>query len=147
MELRNLFSATRLRSLSAWLLGAIFLYAGIIKASSSQQFLIGLLPFLGLADWLGPLAMALPWVEIAAGLLMFTPWRRWGACVIFLLCLIFCAALGWALANGIIIDCGCFGRDETPSAGKMALAMGRDVLLAGLAFFVLYAPFGRQSGH
>ncbi len=42
-----------------------------------------------------------------------------------LLCLLFIAVLGWALANGIIVSCACFGQDETPSAAKMAMSLIR----------------------
>jgi hypothetical protein len=62
--------------------------------------------------------------------------KRLGAGVIFALCLLFAVVLGWALANGIIVSCSCFGEDEKPSAMKMGLALGRDLVLAGLAIGV-----------
>jgi hypothetical protein len=45
--------------------------------------------------------------------------------------------LGWALANGIIVSCSCFGEDDHPSAMKMALALARDLFLAGLALVII----------
>jgi hypothetical protein len=55
--------------------------------------------------------------------------------------------LSWALANGIIVSCSCFGQDDQPSAMKMMLALGRDLFLAGLALVViLERELARRSG-
>lgn len=131
---------TRLVLVLRVVLGAVFLYAGVVKTSASAQFALTLVPFTFLPPvWLPGIALILPGIEIAAGLaILIRPTRRIGAALIFLLCLVFCIVLAWALANGIIVSCSCFGRDETPSAWKMMLALGRDVLLAlaaGVVFF------------
>ncbi len=120
-------------------LAGIFLYSGLIKASSSAQFAITLAPFTFLPEtWIRPLSILLPLCEIAGGLLILvSPTKRIGAGMIFVLCILFASVLGWALANGIIVSCSCFGRDEQPSAFKMALALGRDIVLAGLALAVI----------
>jgi putative oxidoreductase len=118
------------------LLGATFLYAGVIKASASSRFFLTLTPFTVIpASWLGTISVVLPLIEVAAGLMMIWP-KRWGAALIFLLCTLFSVVIGWALANGIIVSCGCFGNDEAPSAAKMALALARDILLAFAAALV-----------
>lgn len=124
------------------LLAGVFLYAGLVKASSSAQFANALIPFTFLGDqWLGPISRTLPLVEIAAAILILLPWtRRLGAAILLLLCLLFIAVLGWALANGIIVSCACFGQDETPSAAKMAMSLVRDAGLAALAAVVLIRP-------
>ncbi len=128
-------------------LAGLFLYAGAIKASASEEFALALLPFTFVpAAWTGFLAVALAVTEVLAGLLLLLPRvHRIGSAIVLGLCLIFIAALGWALWNGIIVDCACFGRDETPSAGKMILAIGRDILLAAAALFTLLAPSSRQK--
>lgn len=119
-------------------LGGIFLYAGILKASASEQFALALLPFTflpsGSADGL---AVVLAAAEILAGVLILAP-RVYplGAFLIALLCVVFIAVLGWALSNDLIVDCGCFGRDEAPSAAKMWTAIGRDIALLAGAIFV-----------
>jgi hypothetical protein len=61
-----------------------------------------------------------------------------GASLILGLCIIFAIALGWALANGIIVSCSCFGDDDEPSATKMGIALLRDLVLAGLAISLLF---------
>lgn len=121
------------------ILAGVFLYSGLIKASSSAQFAIALAPFTFVPEtWLHPLSIILPLCEIAGGALILAPRSvRIGAGLIFGLCVIFATVLGWALANGIIVDCSCFGQDEKPSAPKMAIALVRDLFLAGLALSVL----------
>jgi putative oxidoreductase len=128
------------------LLAAVFLYAGLIKASSSGQFLLALIPFTFVpAGWLAPISVLLPLLEIATGTLLL--WRRTtrlGAWLAVVLLATFAAALGWALSEGIIVACGCFGNDETPSAAAMAWALVRNAALAVGAGFIMWA--GGRSG-
>ena len=133
---------TRLVLVLRVVLGAVFLYAGVVKTSASAQFALTLVPFTFLPPvWLPGIALILPVVETLTGALLLAPWpglRRVGAIAALALCLIFVVTLAWALANGIIVACSCFGRDETPSAWKMMLALGRDVLLAMAAAVVFF---------
>ena len=119
-------------------LAGIFLYAGLIKAGASEEFALALVPFTIVPpEWAGTFAVILAWTEILAGLLLLIP-RVYplGATMIFVLSGIFIAALTWALSQGIIVDCACFGRDEAPSAMKMIWAILRDVLIAAAALAV-----------
>jgi putative oxidoreductase len=128
------------------ILAAVFLYAGLIKALSSAEFAMALLPFTFVPEtWTGPIAQGLPLIEVAAGLLVLLPWtRRYGAALILLLCVAFITALAWAMANDIIVACSCFGEDDEPSRGKMGVAIARDLGLAALALAVLVFPAKRQ---
>ena len=134
-------------------LAGIFLYSGIVKASSSAQFAVALAPFTLIPEtWFRPLSVLLPCAEIAGAALILVPRTKTiGACLLMGLCLVFASALGWALANGIIVNCSCFGQEERPSAAKMTLALMRDVFLAVLAFIVLLEDslqdFGRRRFH
>jgi uncharacterized membrane protein YphA (DoxX/SURF4 family) len=134
-------------------LAGIFLYSGVVKASSSAQFALALAPFTLIPEiWIRLLSVLLPCAEIAGGALILVPRTKTiGACLVLGLCLAFASALGWALANGIIVNCSCFGQDERPSAAKMTLALTRDVFLAALAFIVLLEDslqdFGRRRFH
>jgi len=122
-------------------LAAVFLYAGLMKAGASEGFVLALLPFTFIpSEWAQPFAILLAWTEVAAGLLLLLPRvHPAGAILTIFLCLVFIGALTWALANGIIVDCGCFGADDTPSAGKMVVALVRDiVLLAAAAALVVF---------
>lgn len=127
---------------AALFLGGLFLYSGLIKAGAGRQFAIALAPFTILPEnWLQPFAMGLAWAEVLAGTLVIVPFtRKIGAAAILGLCLLFIGVLSWALANGIIVDCACFGEGGAPSAGKMIAAIVRDILLAGLAAILIAKP-------
>jgi uncharacterized membrane protein YphA (DoxX/SURF4 family) len=112
-------------------LGGIFLYAGLIKASDSQQFALALVPFTFLpVDATGFLAVFIAWSEVVAGVLILLP-RIYllGAAMIAALCVVFIGVLSWALWNGIVIPCPCFGGDAPPSASAMVGVIMRDVVL------------------
>lgn len=139
-------SPNRLQKIQIWsivliriVLGITFLFAGAIKASASEEFALALVPFSILPEsWTGTFAMALAWTEIAAGLLILLPRvHRIGSAMILLLALLFIGVLTWALSNGLIVSCGCFGGDETPSAAKMQLAILRDIGIASTAALTL----------
>jgi hypothetical protein len=103
---------------------------------------MALLPFTFVPpQWTMPLALALAWTEILAAILLLLP-RIFplGAALIGALCLLFIAVLSWALWNGIIVSCGCFGADDSPSAWKMLLAIGRDIVLLGAAAVIVFLP-------
>jgi len=118
-------------------LAGIFLYAGVVKAGSSEGFALALAPFTILPEtWTHPFAVGLAWTEVAAGLLILLPRvHRIGSGMILLLSLLFIGVLTWALANGIIVSCGCFGSDDPPSAFAMFLTIIRDVVFAAAAAF------------
>lgn len=123
-------------------LAAVFFYAGAVKASASQEFAMALLPFTFVPQhWTIPLALALAWTEILVAILLLLP-RVFplGAVVAGALCLLFISVLSWALWNGIIVSCGCFGADDSPSAWKMLLAIGRDIFLLGAAAGIVVLP-------
>jgi putative oxidoreductase len=120
-------------------LGGVFLYAGLVKMSASHAFALTIAPFAHLpGDWLRPVSYVLTATEILAGVLLFTP-RVFpiGAAAALALSALYAGVVSWALANNIIVDCGCFGQDGTPSAAKMEFAVTRDIFLAALAVTVL----------
>ena len=121
---------------SRLLLGALFLYAGALKATDVAAFAgsvasYQILPY----AWNILLAAILPYVEILVGVLLLANTRvRASALLSGVLSGIFLAALGSALARGLKIDCGCF-RPESHS--PLWLAIARDVgilLLAALTY-------------
>ncbi len=118
-------------------LGAIFLYAGILKVTDTTAFAgsiaaYKILPYFG--NYLT--ASVLPWLEILCGALLVTGWRsRVAAIVTILMNLVFIAAMLSAVARGLEIDCGCFkqGAKEPP-----LLAIGRDIIFITMAMLVLW---------
>ena len=117
-------------------LGAIFLYAGVIKAMDTTAFAgsiaaYRILPYFG--NFLA--ASILPWLEIFCGVLLVTGWRaRTAATLTVLLNLLFIAEMISAVARGLEIDCGCFrqGAKDPP-----LLAIIRDFLFILMAWVIL----------
>lgn len=96
--------------LCGWLLGGMFLYAGISKlldpAALAQQ-----VRNYQLAPWwaIHPTAIVLPWIEIVAGLLLILGiWAIEATMVLTGLLGLFLIAIGWAMHQGLDIECGCF---------------------------------------
>ena len=82
-------------------------------------------------------AITLPWIELlAGGLLVCGIWKRARAVVITALMIVFLAAIGWALAHGYDIRCGCFGTVDARKVGVMALA--EDGLLLAMAVWLAW---------
>ena len=114
-------------------LGCVFIYAALSKVPAFDTFAeeianYRLLPALLVA----PMAVAMPGIELAAGvLLVLGLWVRPAALLLGLLLAVFIVALSQALLRGINLSCGCFGGSEVATWGTVA----RDVLfLAGAAF-------------
>jgi putative oxidoreductase len=112
-------------------LGALFVYAGLMKLRDPGEFAIEIANY-RLLPGLAPYgAVMLPTVEIVAGLgaiVLPRTWRRAAALVIAGLMLMFTVAVSVALARGINIDCGCFGGDSSPIT---ALTLLRDLAMLG----------------
>jgi putative oxidoreductase len=82
-------------------------------------------------------AITLPWIELlAGGFLVCGIWKRASAVVITVLMVVFLAAIGWALAHGYDIRCGCFGTVDARKVGVTALA--QDTLLLAIAAWLAW---------
>jgi peroxiredoxin/uncharacterized membrane protein YphA (DoxX/SURF4 family) len=80
--------------------------------------------------------LLVPLAELAAALaLIFRPTARWGALLALLLLLVFVAGVANAMRKGLDIDCGCFGRVYSATAGSATLV--RNAALAALAAVVV----------
>lgn len=56
-----------------------------------------------------PLAIVLPWMELAAGvMLIFGLWVRQAALLVISMMVVFITASIWAMSKGLDISCGCF---------------------------------------
>jgi len=136
--MRPFVSPGSVRRVVRWILGGVFLYAGILKMQDPQAFAdriadFQILPF----ALVNLLAISLPIAEILVGvLLMIEFWVECMAFAILLLTALFAMAIASALLRGLVIDCGCFG-SGSPSVLKLLLALGRDMLLGTMALFLL----------
>jgi putative oxidoreductase len=135
-------SLKRLLSLApAFLIGALFAYAGAIKIWdfkagdwATQDFFTAVQNFqLTSGDVSKIIAIYLPWVELIAGLALI--FRRLAAGALLLLAaltLVFLVALLSAWARGLDISCGCFGKENNGTNFPKHIAED-GALFAGLA--------------
>jgi putative oxidoreductase len=117
-------------------LGAVFLYAGALKAGDPRAFAEAVAAYRLLPPQGNLIAASvLPWIEILAGLLLIIGIRaRGAAAVTIILNVVFVAALASAAFRGLDIDCGCFRKGTGSSPG---VAILRDLLLLAAAVAVV----------
>jgi hypothetical protein len=101
-------------------LAIIFIYAAVPKILEVNEFARAIRNYHMLPTWsLNLLALWLPWMElIAGGCMIFRVWERGGNILILGMLIVFTAGIISAVARGLDIDCGCFGR----TASQLALA-------------------------
>ena len=103
-----------LELLSRWVLGLLFIYAGVQKIIDPYGFAktiygYGILPG-GLVNITG---IVLPWVEVlAGGGLLLGVWPASSSGVVSALLLVFMVAIVYNIARGYTFDCGCFGAGD-----------------------------------
>ncbi len=89
-------------------IGGLFLYAGATKLADIAGFSEAIAAYRLLPDPLVPCAaMGLPAVEVAASLGVLLN-RRWAILGILGMMILFLGVLGYGVAIGLNIDCGCF---------------------------------------
>lgn len=119
-------------------LGSVLLYAGVLKAPDHAAFAkvianFGLLPQAGCQF----LALILPWLEIALGLLLLCGlWLRSAALAAVLMFLGYSGAVLYALARDLNIECGCFGTNDGVRVGLHTLAIEAAGITAGILVFI-----------
>ena len=128
-----------------WPLAGIFLYSGFVKLLDPAAFGVvlggfGLLP----KELIQPVALALPILEMAAGLgLLFS--LRGSLAAIACMLMIFIAVLIYGIHLGLDLDCGCFGPEDPEQAYKgLKPALARDVAMLAAVLF-LYWSRGRTG--
>jgi len=126
------------------ILGGLFLIAGVTKAYDPAGFATEIQNY-HLVPWLGGvlLSLYLPWVEIfAGGALLLKRFERGALLLISAMLIAYCAALISAMARGLNIDCGCFGRLISSTGIAWALIRNAGLMiLTGILWI-----FGRAPG-
>lgn len=139
---------------SRLLLGGVLLVAGGLKAfkpdeSAGAVAAYKILPT-NIAHLIG---YALPWLEIAIGVLLIIGLSiRFAAVVATAVMLIFVVAIISVWARGILIDCGCFGGGGAVDPSKAAevhraylVEILRDLGLALTGIYLYFFPYGLLS--
>ena len=137
---------TWLRGVLNLAFGAVFIYAGVVKAWNPALFLADIRSFQMLPDpYAAWLALFLPWLEILAGIAVVTGLLRQGALLLLnLALLVFFVAIAWAWYRGIDIQCGCFGGGKDAAANYTWLFI-RDTLLLAAGLVLLWLEHRRLS--
>ncbi len=144
-KLPGVLSSTPLQALCRIVLGGIFIYASLDKIAHPREFAIIIANYAILPDSLVTLpALALPWLELAAGLCLVAGlWPRSAALLLSLLLLFFILALGFNALRGIDLSCGCFSTSATDTENIYVLIF-RDLLILLPGIVILL--FGREKG-
>jgi len=149
----------RIQLVMRLVLGAIFVYASLDKIASPAAFAKAVYQWQVGGPVLSNLvAVTLPWLELAAGLLLVLGvWRREAALVVACLLVVFLLAAGSVLARGIDVEnCGCVSlakqAADAPWPPKWMRGVGwylvtrNLVLLAAAAAIVLAPAAGAAAG-
>lgn len=118
------------------LVGVVFLVAALAKIADLNTFATQLHNYRMMPVWSENLvAMVLPWVELLAAFsLLFGVRPRSGAVIVFAMMLVFTVAVGVAMARGLDVSCGCFGKVLSSKVGFQKLLENVGLLLlAGIA--------------
>lgn len=125
-------------------LAAVFLVAGAVKVVDPAQTQIAVRAYeMVPPDLVGPVATALPLVELVLGTLLvagaFTRWTVFASAVL-LVVLMLGVAQAWA--RGLSIDCGCFGGGGAVAQGstRYPQELARDFGALLLALWLLVRP-------
>ncbi len=140
--------------ISRFVLGAVLIAAGGLKAFVPAEAASAVAAYKILPTQIAHIAgYALPWFEIAIGLLLLIGISvRMSAIISGVIMVIFIAAIISVWARGILIDCGCFGGGGAIDPSKAAevhrtyaLEIARDLGLALLALYLYFFPYGLLS--
>jgi len=99
------------RAAARLILAAVFIAAALPKLAAPADFAVSVYRYQVLpAGAINLAALYLPWLELLAAAALFLPrWRDGAARILLALLLVFTAALGFNLARGLRLACGCFG--------------------------------------
>ena len=114
--------------------GVLFLYASLDKIQHPHQFAISVRAYqivpIGFSNLF---AMLVSWGEAVAGsLLILGLFTRKAAAAIFILLIMFVAAVSTVLVRGMVIDCGCFKSDSGSTIGPMLIVRNIGLMVATL---------------
>jgi len=125
-------------------LAAVWLVSGGIKAADPDQTYVAVKAYDVLpAPGVAAVAGALPWFELALGLLLLLGvGTRLVAVISAAVLLLFIAGVSQAWARGLHIDCGCFGGggDVAPDQTSYGTELLRDTGFLVLAAWLIIRP-------
>jgi uncharacterized membrane protein YphA (DoxX/SURF4 family) len=136
------------------ILGGVLLVAGGLKAFVPAEAASAVAAYKILPTQIAHIVgYALPWLEIAIGLLLIVGISiRMASIVAAGIMVLFIGAIISVWARGMLIDCGCFGGGGAIDPSKAAqvhrtyaLEIARDTGLALVALYLYFFPYGLLS--
>lgn len=132
--------------ISRFILGGMFVFAGIEKLFSLREFAQIVVNYRILTDWAAvQTAYFLPWLEVVlGGLLIAGVFVRKAAFAVAFLLIVFIGALTFKLISGRLGACGCFVSGVASGPGEIVFGLIRDfvlLLVAGSIFRNVGNPF------
>jgi len=126
--------------LSRLVFGAVFVYAGTMKMADAAGFAATVFNYQILpANMVYGAAMVLPALEVVCGVsLWVNSLARAASVVLNLLMAAFMGALGWAMARGLDVECGCFGAAGSSGARE---ALIRDAVILAVGLVAMWGAF------
>lgn len=124
----------------SWVLGGVFVYAGLLKLLDPGLFLLSLRSYHLFPDpFAAWIALGLPWLETLAGVALATGWfHRGGLWILNALLSGFIVVLLISFARGLDVDCGCFGGIK--GNYSMHVTLARDIVLLGIGWWLTKQP-------
>lgn len=143
-EAKTLFTHPRLALAARIIVGCLFIYAGFDKIRHPDLFAEAVYNYQLLPKTaVNIVAIWLPWLELlCGGLLLLGVWTRGSALLVIGMLIVFLGALGYNLARGLDVGCGCFStRSVHPST---MLTLFRDLVVFVVSCYVFWVyQFGR----
>jgi putative oxidoreductase len=121
-------------------LGWVFILASAYKIAHPGSFALDIATYDILPlPLVNPMAIVLPWVEIAVGIMLVVGFRVRGASIAVTgMMIVFIVALLLALAKGLNMSCGCFASQGAVENDPMSyLTVLRDVAWLLLAAYIV----------
>lgn len=120
------------RLILALIVGAVFVYAGVMKARDPLRFASDISNYAMISWPLGVrVAFYLPWLEIICGAALILQRYFAGAIAVTAAMIVaFLIATIWARAHGIDVSCGCFGTASSNLTLTWHLVLNGSLLVA-----------------
>mgnify|MGYP003547699657 CR=1 FL=1 len=151
--MKKLFSNKYLLLLIRLVLGFVFIYAGIEKTLEPGAFANSISNYKLIPEILiNVIAIALPWIELIAGiLLLFGVSVKENAMILSTLLTLFIIMISISLIRGLSIECGCFGTVGGAQIGLykiieniLMLAIGGHLVKHNSTFFTLQSAANKE---
>ena len=135
--MRNIFSNKYLQQTLKFVLGLVFIIAGIQKIIDPNAFADSIANYRVFPIFtINFFAITVPWIELVSGiLLIFNKHVKENSLLLGSLLLIFIVQVFSALIRGLDFECGCFGTNDATRVGWMKIFENIGLLFIAVIIF------------